>query len=130
MPAIKNIEDVQSRRSCRSTCDGEPVTVLHAWCTGVREVVAVRHAASPLETFVTPDHAYWVGDLNAVSARTLAAAGYVRMLERPRPQRASRSSRWKEIGEIERDVLLLPRQIAFELPDHLETRSSRVRRSR
>ena len=28
--------------------------------------------------------------------------------------------RWKEIGEIERDVLLLPRQIAFELPDHLE----------
>ena len=77
------------------------------------------HTSSPLETLVTPDHAYWVGDLNTVSARTLTGAGYVRMLERPLRTGESKL-RWKEIGEIERDVLLLPRRIAFELPDHLE----------
>jgi IMP dehydrogenase/GMP reductase len=116
--SYRSIEDVQPGDRVINM-NGEPVTVLHAWCTGVREVVGVRHTASALETLVTPDHAYWVGDLNAVSARTLAAAGYVRMLERP--SRAGESKlRWKEIGEIERDVLLLPRQIAFELPDHLE----------
>ena len=42
---------------------GEPVTVVNAWCTGIREVMAVRHVASPRETVVTPDHRYCVGDL-------------------------------------------------------------------
>jgi IMP dehydrogenase/GMP reductase len=113
-----NIEDVRPGDRVINM-NGEPVTVLRAWCTGVREVVGIRHAASPLETLVTPDHAYWVGDLNTVSAATLAAGGYVQMLERP--TRAGESKlRWKEIGEIERDVLLLPRQIAFDLPDHFE----------
>ncbi len=114
----RNIEDVRPGDRVVNM-NGEPVTVLHAWCTGVRQVVGVRHAASPLVTLVTPDHAYWVGDLNSVSSRTLAASGYVRHLERP--DRAGESKqRWKEIGEIERDVLLLPRQIAFELSDHFE----------
>ena len=128
--SYRNIEDVQVGDRVVNM-DGEPVTVLHAWCTGVREVIGVRHTASPIETLVTPDHAYWVGDLNTVSASTLAAAGYVRMLERPSRTGESKR-RWKEIGEIERDVLLLPRQIAFELPDHLEFDLSEfaVRKSR
>ncbi|MEO5633624.1 IMP dehydrogenase [Gaiella sp.] len=114
--SYKNIEDVVPGDRVINM-NGEPVAVVHAWCTGVREVVGVRHAASPLETLVTPDHAYWVGDLNAVSARTLASAGYLRMLERP--SRAGESKlHWKEIGEVDRDVLLLPRRIAFELRDH------------
>lgn len=99
--------------------NGDPVTVVHAWCTGVREVVGVRHAASPLETLVTPDHAYRVADLAAVASRSPAAAGSVHVLERPGLAGEPRV-RWKEIGEIEHDVLLLPRHIAFELPDHLE----------
>jgi inosine-5'-monophosphate dehydrogenase len=52
---------------------GEPVAVRKAWCTGVREVVAVRHTASPVETLATSDHKYWVGELASVSGATLAS---------------------------------------------------------
>jgi IMP dehydrogenase/GMP reductase len=97
---------------------GEPVTVVKAWCTGVREVMAVRHVNAPHETVVTPDHRYWVGDLSAASAATVAARG-VNVLEKP-TNRGERKLRWKEVGRTERDVFLLPRRITFELPDELE----------
>src|ERR687887_396340 len=77
----KNIEDVQPGERVINM-HGEPVTVKRAWCTGVREVMAVPHVASPRETLVTPDHRYWVGDLNSVSAATVATRGYVATLER------------------------------------------------
>jgi len=117
--SYRNIEDVRPGDRVINM-NGEPVTVLNAWCTGVREVVGVRHAASPLETLVTPDHAYWVGDLKTVSTATLAASGCVQVLER-QTRTGESKRRWKEIGEIEQDVLLLPRQIAFDLPDRFET---------
>jgi inosine-5'-monophosphate dehydrogenase len=96
---------------------GDPVTVNKAWCTGVRDVVAVRHAASPGETIVTADHNYWVGELATVKAATLASAGYVGVLERP-TWRGMSKLRWKEVGESQGDTFLLPRHAAFELPDH------------
>ena len=115
---------------------GEPVTVAKAWCTGVREVVAVRHTASPVETVVTPDHNYLVGELATVSAVSLAARGYVGVLERP-TKRGTSKLRWKEIGESGGDTLLLPRHAQFELPDHMSfdlaefaKRESRLKRYR
>ena len=45
--------------------NGEPVTVVKAWCTGVREVMAVRHNASANEMVMTPDHQFFVGDLSS-----------------------------------------------------------------
>jgi IMP dehydrogenase/GMP reductase len=88
------------------------------WCTGIRDVVAVRHTASPVETVVTPDHNYWVGDLSTVAASAVASAGYVKTLDRPTRHGESKL-RWKEVGDAERDTFLLPNHIAFELPDHL-----------
>jgi IMP dehydrogenase/GMP reductase len=41
---------------------GDPVTVLKAWCTGVREVVEVAHSASDIPTTCTPDHRFWTQD--------------------------------------------------------------------
>jgi inosine-5'-monophosphate dehydrogenase len=96
---------------------GEPVTVRKAWCTGIRDVVAVRHTASALETVVTPDHNYWVGELATVSATSVAARGYAAVLERP-TKRGTSKLRWKEVGESVGDTFLLPRNAAFELPDH------------
>ena len=37
-----------------------------------------------------------------------------------RPNAEHRSSRWKPLGQLDRDVLLMPRRIAFELPDAFE----------
>ncbi len=112
----KNIEDVRPGDRVINM-SGEVVDVRNAWCTGVRDVVAVRHAASPVETVVTPDHNYWVGDLSTVSRETVSSAGYAKVLEKPTKLGLSKLD-WKEIGAAESDVLLLPRRIAFDLPDH------------
>ncbi len=114
----KNIEDIQSGDRVINM-NGEPVTVVKAWCTGIREVMTLRHTASYRETQVTPDHRYLVGDLTTVNASTLASRGYVRILENPTRLAVSKI-RWKEISESERDTMLLPRYIAFELPQGFE----------
>jgi inosine-5'-monophosphate dehydrogenase len=98
---------------------GEPVTVLKAWCTGVREVMAMRHGASAAEMVMTPDHRFFVGDLSTGSPATVAAKGYVGLLERP-TRTATSKLVWKQIGEADRATLLAPRRIAFELPDELD----------
>src|SRR5262249_34295809 len=77
--AYKNIEDIREGDRVVNM-HGQPVQVTRAWCTGIREVMAVRHTASYHRTLVTPDHRFYVGDLNSVSARTLASHGFVRML--------------------------------------------------
>jgi IMP dehydrogenase/GMP reductase len=126
----RNIEDVRPGDRVINM-DGEPVTVLRAWCTGVREVMALRHVASPRETIATVDHRFWSGDLNSVSPTTVASRGYVALLERPTKRKASKIG-WKELGALEQDVLLLPRHIAFELPDSFEIdlREFAVRKAR
>ncbi len=114
----KNIEDIRSGDRVINM-NGEPVTVVKAWCTGMREVMTLRHTASHRETHVTPDHRYLVGDLATVSATTVLARGYARALEQPTRLGLSKI-RWKEIGETERDIMLLPRHIMFDLPQGFE----------
>jgi inosine-5'-monophosphate dehydrogenase len=98
---------------------GEPVTVLRAWCTGVRDVMAVRHTASAREMVMTPDHQFFVGDLSTTSPARVSARGYVGVLEKPTRLSTSKLV-WKPIGDAERATLLAPRSIAFDLPDHLD----------
>ena len=98
---------------------GEPVTVVKAWCTGVREVMAVRHNASANEMVMTPDHQFFVGDLSTTSPATVASRGYVNVLERP-TKRSTSKLLWKQIGDADRATLLAPGAIAFELPDRLD----------
>lgn len=114
----KNIEDIQPGDRVINM-NGSPVTVLKAWCTGVREVMTLRHTASFRRTQMTPDHRYLVGDLTTINAATLASKGYTRVLERPTRLGISKI-RWKEIGECESDAMLLPRHITFELPASFE----------
>jgi IMP dehydrogenase len=109
----KNIEDVRPGDRVINML-GEPVPVLRAWCTGIREVMAIRHTATYRETLVTPDHRYFVGDLSTVSMATIAAQGYVALLERPTKQDETKLH-WKRVGEVQRDAYVLPRRIAFEL---------------
>ena len=111
----KNIEDVRHGDRVINM-HGQPVRVRRAWCTGVREVMAVRHTASFRETLVTPDHRFFVGDLNTSSRMTITSRGFVHVLEKPTKRGTSKFC-WKQVGALERDVMLLPRRIAFELPD-------------
>jgi len=113
----KNIEDVVVGDRV-ITGEGRPTTVVNAWCTGIREVVAVRHTTSGVETYATPDHRYLTGDLSSVSEVTLASRGYAKVLDKP-TRLGTKKIGWKEIGEADRDVLLFPRHVQFELPEHL-----------
>jgi IMP dehydrogenase/GMP reductase len=126
----RNIEDVRPGDRVVNGL-GEPVTVLDAWCTGIRPVVALRHVASHRETHVTADHRYWAGDLSTTSAVTLASRGYVATLDRATKRQTSKIG-WKAIGEVDNGVLLLPRRIAFELPDGftIDLRDFAVRKDR
>ncbi len=110
----KNIEDIKPGDRVINM-SGEPVTVINAWCTGVREVMALRHTGSYRETVVTPDHRFYLGDLNTIAPSTLATQGYVAVLEKPTRSGTTKYG-WKQIGTIKQDVCLLPKHIAFELP--------------
>jgi IMP dehydrogenase/GMP reductase len=98
---------------------GEAVTVVKAWCTGVRDVVAVRHVAWGSATVVTPDHRYFVGDLSSTNPSTVASRGYAAVLDRPTKTGAEKLV-WKAVADADDDTFLLPRFIRFELPDTFE----------
>jgi inosine-5'-monophosphate dehydrogenase len=112
----KNIEDVRAGDRVINM-HGQPVTVVKAWCTGIREVVAVRHTASFQETCVTPDHRYYIGDLNTTRRERPASEGCVATLQRPTKSRVS----WKPVGDLTREVLLFPRHVTFELENRRVT---------
>ncbi len=114
----RNIEDIAAGDRVINMY-GEPVTVLKAWCTGVREVMALRHTASARETLVTPDHRFYVGDLSTTAVSTVASKGYVATLERATRTGGNKVG-WQEIGQADRAVLLSPRRVYLELPDHLQ----------
>ncbi len=113
----KNIEDIRPGDRVINM-HGQPVTVRRAWCTGIREVMAVRHTASYRETIVTPDHRYYVGDLTSVAESTVVSKGYAAVLQKPTKRGGSKLS-WQEVGAAERVTFLLPQRIRFELPEHV-----------
>jgi inosine-5'-monophosphate dehydrogenase len=115
--AYQNIEEVQAGDRVINM-NGQPVTVAKAWCTGIREVIAVRHTASFRETYATPDHKYWVGDLNSSRRETIANKGYAALLSKT-TRTGTAKMKWKEVGTLDRDVMLLPKQIAFEMRPEL-----------
>jgi inosine-5'-monophosphate dehydrogenase len=112
----KNIEDIVAGDRVINM-DGAPVTVVKAWCTGVRTVMALRHTQSGHATVVTPDHRFWLGDLTSVSAATVSSTGYTKALAKSTRFGESKLG-WQEIGAAGRAVALAPRRIAFELPEH------------
>jgi IMP dehydrogenase/GMP reductase len=115
--SYRNIEDVRPGDRVINR-DGQPVTVVKAWCTGMREVMQIRHTASLWGTLATPDHRYLMGDLATTSAATVTSKGYANVLDRPTRQGASNIG-WSAIGEVERGTCLFPRQVAFELPERI-----------
>ena len=112
----KDIEDVRPGDRVINM-HGAPVTVVKAWCTGVRDVLAVRHTQSGKATVVTPDHRFWVGDLSSMSAATISGKGYAKALTQPTRLGADKIG-WQEIGSPRPLVALAPRAIQFELPEH------------
>jgi inosine-5'-monophosphate dehydrogenase len=111
----KNIETIRIGERVINK-HGNPVTVTNTWCTGIREVMAVRHVNWYGETVATPDHQFWVGDLSTVNAKAVSSRGYAAVLEQPTRFGESKY-RWKTLENSSGDAFLLPRDIRFERPE-------------
>jgi IMP dehydrogenase/GMP reductase len=110
----KNIEDIKENDYVINK-NGKPVKVLDAFCTGTKKVLKLRNNIFYKDTFVTPDHRFWVGDLNSNSKNTLNSKGYSKLLDINNHFNESKY-KWKEIEKIKQDVLLIPNKINFDLP--------------
>ena len=116
----KNIEEIKAGERVINK-NGEPVNVKKAFCTGIKEVRKIRNSIFYEETHVTPEHRYWVGDLNTSSIETIQSRGYVRLLQKQSKTIPKASKyKWKEVKDFRQDVLLIPREIKFELEQYFK----------
>lgn len=111
----KNIEEIQVGDRVINM-NGFPVRVTNAFSTGIRKVSKLRNSIFYKDTFVTPDHRYWIGDLNSVSKDTLQSKGYAKILEQQSKTNPKESKyKWKQIQDFNQEALLIPRNINFEM---------------
>lgn len=111
----RNIEQVRAGDRVINM-HGQPVDVVKSWCTGTREVMALRHTAWFDETVVTADHPYYVGDLSSMSSDTVSSKGYAAALAQSTKHGDDKIG-WRKIGEVAQAACLMPQQIAFDLPE-------------
>lgn len=113
----KNIEDINKGDEIINK-DGKRAKVKRAFCTGMKEVVKLRNGIWYEDTYVTPDHRYWVGDLNSVSKNTLQTIGYAKLLDcKAKTSPKTDKYKWKEVQNFNQDVLLMPKIIDFNMKD-------------
>ena len=103
----KNIEDVRPGDRIINK-NGEPINVKNSWCTGRRKVRKLRHTQFYKETVATSDHKFWAADINHLSEITINARGFVGSMK-------NAEYKWKKLEELDKDVILAPRNINFEL---------------
>ena len=114
----KNIEEIKPGDRIINK-NGKPKSVKAAFCTGVKKVLKIRNSLFYKPTFVTPDHKYWVGDLNSVSKFTLESKGYSKLLEQQSKTTPKTSKiKWKEVADLKQDCLLMPKSINFEMGEN------------
>jgi inosine-5'-monophosphate dehydrogenase len=118
----KNIEDINPREKIINK-DGMPVKVKKSFCTGIRKVSKLRNSIFYQDTFVTPDHKFWVGDLNTSSRKTLASRGYAYLLNQKSKTIPKKSKyKWKKVKDFKQDALLMPKKINFEFEETFEVK--------
>jgi len=113
----KNIEDIKPGDRVINK-DGKSRSVLNAFSTGVRKVVKVRNSIFYRDTYTTPDHKYFVGDLSTIT-KTFQSEGYAKSLSKP-TRKGDSKLKWQEIGASNKVALLLPKHIEFELADDFD----------
>lgn len=116
----KNIEEIKSGDKVINM-EGKPVFVLKSLCTGIKKVYKLRNSIFYQDTLVTPEHNFWVGDLNTSSKKTLQSRGYAFLLNQQSKTTPKVSKyKWKKVRDFKQDAFLIPRKINFELRDSFE----------
>ena len=98
--------------------DGKSVKVLKNIYKGKKNVININNNNFLDNTLVTPDHNYWIGNLNNLSINTIKKSSIVNLFKRNN----SEKFKWEEISKIyhEKQFNLLPKNINWDLPDNLK----------
>ena len=100
--------------------DGTSVKVINVMNQGIKEVLKINTNNWHNETYVTPDHKYWVGDLSTSSYKSIQSSGIVKLLDKMAKTVPKTSKyKWMEIGttDIDSTMLLMPKNINWKLED-------------
>lgn len=112
----KNIEDIKTGDRIINK-NGQPKMVLKSFSTGIKNVSKIRNSIFYKDTYVTPDHNYFIGDLSSVSKKTLTSHGYAKILSsKSKTIPKQNKLKWQKIGKHNNVALLMPRNISFEIP--------------
>ena len=98
--------------------DGKSVKVLSKIYKGKKNVIQVKNNNYLENTHVTPDHKYWIGNLDDLSDSTIKKGCISKLLDK---NDTRNRFIWKEINEInsKNQYNLLPKSYDWDLPDEL-----------
>ena len=111
----KNIEDVVPGDKIINK-NGKPVSVLKSFSTGIKKVSKLVNNSFYTNTFVTPDHQFWIGDMGVDKKKAAKGRGYAKTIE-TQDKLGNSKYKWKPISESYNDAFLFPRNIQFEMPE-------------
>jgi hypothetical protein len=100
--------------------EGKSVKVLNVINKGVRKTVKIKTNNWYEETYVTPDHRYWIGDCSTSSAKTVSSSGIAKNLDKLSKTIPKKSKyKWKEIQDVDKDKMfvLYPNTFQWNCPD-------------
>ncbi len=117
--SYKNISKIQEGEFVINK-NGNPVKVNKVFSTGIKNTIQIKNSNWYENTYVTPDHLFWVGDCSNCSNDTISNSGFKKILDR-QDKRCPKQSKykWKPVGEISESqiVTLLPKNINWKLPE-------------
>ena len=115
--SYKNIIDIEENDKIINK-DGKSVNVLKRIYKGKRKVIKLDHNNYHNETLVTPDHNYWIGNLNDLSINTIKKTSIIKLFEKNKKDKYN----WTDINKVnfDKQYNLLPKDIDWNLPEKLK----------
>ena len=112
----KNISDIEIGDMVINK-NGDPVKVINKFNKGIRNLYKIKTNNWHDDTYVTPDHKYWIGDLSSSSERSFSGNGKAKLLDKlAKTTPKSSKYKWKSLDQItKKDLLLLPNNIKWKL---------------
>lgn len=123
----KNIEQISIHDKVINK-DGKVVEVIGTKFSGYKKVNKYKNNNFYLNTFCTPDHQHWVGDLSKIKT-PFKNGGLSKVLDKKTKKKESKF-KWSQISDINNSVLLMPKHIQFELPVTFKHNMSQYYQSR
>lgn len=112
----KNIENVDIGDYVINM-NGKPVKVINSFSTGIKKVIKIRTNCFYKDTYVTPDHQFWIGDLGTNKNPRNAIAKRLDKLAKTVPKTSK--YKFKSIDECNKqnNFTLTPKNIEWKLQD-------------